>query len=153
MMIVRFLTVLIASLLAGTSFGILVGNDPGGLSPSAYLEFHQNLVSSLNKLMVSLVVLATMFTTYLAFIERHDKSAMIALATAALCFISCMLITRFGNAPLQDRLMTWSIVTMPSDWMSVRDDWWNYHAARTIAELIALMLVIWVIVRPKVVRA
>jgi hypothetical protein len=39
--IVRFLNIILATLLAGVSFGIWIGFNPSDLSPSTYLEQQQ----------------------------------------------------------------------------------------------------------------
>jgi hypothetical protein len=42
--IIRFLNIIIAALLAGTSFGIWIGYNPLNLSPSTYIEQQQNMI-------------------------------------------------------------------------------------------------------------
>jgi hypothetical protein len=53
--IIRFLNIIIAALLAGTSFGIWMGFNPLNLSPSTYIEQQQNMIRALNTLMIILV--------------------------------------------------------------------------------------------------
>lgn len=144
----RFLNVLLAAILTGTSFGIWVGLDPAPFSAEAYLESQKQLVDSLNTLMVTLVVLATITTIWSAYLHRAHRPTMVALLVAALGFIACILITRLGNVPAQELIMAWESGAMPTDWHSARDAWWHYHGLRTIPELIALIIIIWVSVRP-----
>lgn len=70
---IRVVNIIIASLLAGTSFGIWMGMNPANYSASTYLEQQQNLVRSLNTLMVSLVFLATIITLVSAFMQRKTE--------------------------------------------------------------------------------
>ena len=51
--IIRFLNIIIAALLAGTSFGIWMGFNPLNLSPSTYIEQQQNMIRALNVLMIT----------------------------------------------------------------------------------------------------
>jgi Domain of unknown function (DUF1772) len=148
--IVRFFNILIAAILAGTSFGIWMGFNPQGYSYSTYVEQQQNLVSSLNTLMVALVILATIITLVSAFFQKENRLNFIALLIAAAMFASCILISRFGNLPIQNEIMEWKADSPTSNWTVLRDDWWAYHIKRTIVELIALMLVAWTSVRQKV---
>jgi len=145
--IVRFLNIILASLLAGTSFGIWIGFNPMNLSPSTYLEQQQNMLHSLNAMMISLVFLAMLTTLVSAFIERRNKPALIALLIAATFFIGCILITRFGNHPIQSDMLTWNTTSMPDNWQTLRDRWWSFHILRTITELVALCLIAWVSIR------
>lgn len=138
---IRFANVIIAALLAGTSFGIWFGLNPSHYSPSTYLEQQQQLVSSLNTLMVSLVVVATLVTVTSAYLQRTNRIVFAILSFAALCFASCIVISRFGNLPIQTEMATWSVNSLPADWTDLRDKWWSYHKIRTIAELLALALV------------
>src|SRR5665647_2560193 len=104
--IIRFLNIILASLLAGTSFGIWIGFNPMNLSPSAYIEQQQNMLQSLRTLMVSLIVFTTIITILSAYLQKHDKSTFIFLILAAVFFIACILITRFGNKPIDDIVIT-----------------------------------------------
>lgn len=141
--LVRFTNIMLAALLAGTSFGIWIGFNPVNYSPSTYLAQQENLVLSLNTLMVSLVIAATLVTLLSAWLHRQNRVQLIILIVAAISFASCLLISRFGNLPIQNEMLTWTLDSLPENWTSMRNDWWYYHIMRTIAELIALVLVTW----------
>lgn len=141
--VIRFLNVLLAALLAGVSFGIWIGFNPLDLSPSTYVEQQQNMLQALQVLMVSLVFMATVLTVASAFLHKKDKKNFITLLVAAAFFIVCILITRFGNKPIDDMVMTWTAGSLPDNWTALRDKWWSLHILRTMAELIALVLVTW----------
>ena len=141
--IIRFLNIIIAALLAGTSFGIWMGFNPLNLSPSAYVEQQQNMIRTLNVLMITLVFSATIVTIISAILQRGDKQAFIPLVIASLFFIACVIISRFGNQPINNAIMTWTSDTIPNNLSDLREKWWTYHIFRTIAELIALCIVTW----------
>ncbi|MBK9271938.1 MAG: DUF1772 domain-containing protein [Saprospiraceae bacterium] len=141
--LIRFSNIIVAALLAGTSFGIWMGLNPTNYSPSAYIEQQQNLVQSLNALMVSLVISATLVTVVSAFLQRRNKSTFMTLLIAAFFFASCIFISRFGNLPIQTEMLNWRTDSLPDNWISLRDKWWSLHIMRTVAELIALALVAW----------
>jgi ABC-type transport system involved in multi-copper enzyme maturation permease subunit len=141
--IVRFLNIIIAALLAGVSFGIWIGFNPSGLSPSTYIEQQQNMLQSLRVLMVSLVVIATLITILSAYLQKNNKSTFISLLIAAVFYIACILITRFGNKPIDDQVITWLKDSIPTNWTELRNNWWSFHILRTIAEILALFLITW----------
>ena len=143
----RFLNIILAALLAGTSFGIWIGFNPVNFSPSTYVEVQQNTIRMLHVLMVSLVIIATIVTITSAFLQRNDKHVFIALLVAAVFFIACILISRFGNKPIQDDMLTWNANSLPANWTILRDQWWSFHVMRTITELIALTIIAWVSIR------
>lgn len=143
----RFINLILAALLAGTSFGIWMGLNPNKYSPTTYLEQQQQLVQSLNTLMVSLVIAATIVTIISAFLQRNNKSVFITLLIAAAFFASCIFISRFGNLPIQTEMLSWKTDSLPDNWTILRDKWWTLHIERTVAELIAFRLTKRVLVR------
>ena len=145
--LVRFLNIIVAALLAGVSFGIWIGFNPSGLSSSTFIEQQQNMLQSLRTLMVSLAVIATLITILSAYLQKHDKSTFISLIIAAVFFIACIIITLFGNKPIDDKVITWTKDAIPTNWTELRDNWWSFHILRTIAEIIALLLVTWTSIR------
>jgi hypothetical protein len=145
--IIRFLNIIVAALLAGTSFGIWIGFNPLSLSPSTYLEQQQNLLRALNALMISLVAIASVITILSAFLQKNNKPVFITLLIAAGFFIACMFISRFGNQPINTMIVSWTTDSLPRNWPVFRDKWWSFHIMRTIAELIALSLVSWVSIK------
>lgn len=145
--VIRALTVVLAAILAGVSVGIWIGLNPQGLSPSTYVEQQQNMLHGLRVLMVVLVVAATIMTLTLALLERRNKLIFIGLLTAAGLFIACILITRFGNKPIDDIVLTWNSSSLPANWSELRDRWWALHIWRATVELAALFIVTWTSVR------
>jgi hypothetical protein len=145
--IIRFLNIILAALLAGISLGIWIGFNPLDLSPSTYVEQQQNMLEALRVTMVLLVLIATIVTFLSAYLQRKDKSTCFTLTVAAAFFIACILVTRFGNKPIDDLVMTWTPNSLPNNWTSLRDSWWSLHKIRTITELVALVLITWTSVR------
>jgi hypothetical protein len=140
---IRFVNIILAALLAGTSFGIWMGLNPNNYSPATYLGQQQQLVQSLNTLMVSLVIAATVITIISAFLQRKNKTAFTILLIASVFFASCIFISKFGNLPIQTEMLNWKTTSLPNNWTLLRDKWWALHIVRTIAELITLTLVAW----------
>jgi hypothetical protein len=141
--IIRFLNIIIAALLAGVSFGIWIGFNPMDLSPSTYIEQQQNTLRALNELMVTLVFSATVITIISAFLQKNNKLVFIALLVAASFFIACIVISRFGNQPINKIIMSWTPGSLPGNLSEFRDKWWSLHIMRTITELAAFFLVTW----------
>ena len=139
--IFRLINILLAALLAGASFGIWMGFNPENYSAATYLEQQVNLVQSLHTLMVTMVILATLTSLIVAYLQRHIKYVCISMIAAAGFFASCIFISRFGNLPIQTEMLSWRIDTIPDNWTVLRDKWWSLHIMRTIAELMALILV------------
>ena len=142
MTLLRSLNLLLVALLAGTSFGIWMGFDPKGYSAATYVEQQQHMTASLNLLLTSLAIISTLLTGLSAYMHRVVKRDMLMLLTAAFFLLVCILISALGNKPINDAVMTWT-GGPPENWATLRDQWWVLHMLRTIAELIALVLIIW----------
>ena len=142
-LIIRFFNIILVALLAGVSFGIWIGFNPMDLSPSTYFEQQQNMLRALRVLMISLVVIATIITIVSALVQKNNKSAFITLLVAAFFLIVCIIITRFGNKPIDDAVLTWTKDSIPDNWTELRDKWRSFHILRTIAELAAFFLITW----------
>jgi archaellum biogenesis protein FlaJ (TadC family) len=143
MRLIRFINIILAALLAGVSFGIWIGFNPMDLSSSTYVEQQQNMLSSLRILLVSLVFIATIITIISALLQKKNNFIFISLLVAAVFLIACILITRFGNKPIDDMVLNWTSGSLPSNWAELRDKWWSFHIMRTVAELIAFLLIAW----------
>ncbi|MEZ4895460.1 MAG: DUF1772 domain-containing protein [Saprospiraceae bacterium] len=141
--ILKFVSIIVGALLAGTSFGIWMGLNPVNYTPATYLEQQHNLVGALNTLMVSLVVVETLMTIALFLLLRKNNANAILFLVAAVCFAACILISRFGNLPIQNEMQSWSSAALPEHWTLLRDKWWSLHQFRTLAELVGLAFITW----------
>jgi hypothetical protein len=139
----RFLNIIVIALLAGISAGILIGFNPMTLSPSTYVEQQQHMLQALRVLMIVLVFVATVITILAALLQRKNRITFLMLLMASAFLIVCIVITRFGNKPIDDLVLTWRVDSLPSDWMELRDQWWSLHILRVITEVVALLLVTW----------
>jgi len=140
---IRFANLFLAGLVAGTMFGIWLGYDPRKLSPSAFIEQHQNAVRALNVTMPALGAICIVLTIIHAYLARFRRSASNTLLAAAILFIAAGFITRFGNQPINATVMTWQAdAPPPPGWTDLRDQWWQWHVERTAAGLLGFILVV-----------
>lgn len=143
----RFISLLLTSLLVGTMFGIWLGFNPAALSAAAYVEMQQNSIRSLNVSLPVLGLICIVSTAALAVLTKDDKRSLYLLAAATLCLIAAGLITRFANQPINAIVITWSPQSPAANWMELRDTWWQWHGLRTVAGVAALALALLAAVR------
>ncbi len=55
-----------------------------------------------------------------------------ALLAAGLA-LTALLVTRFGNVPINQIMRTWSPAAPPANWKELLHTWDNYHLVRTVA--------------------
>jgi hypothetical protein len=82
-----------------------------------------------------------LFTAVASFQARNDHAVFWLLATASLSVLAVGLITRFGNIPINNRILTWNSDSPPADWLLVAQKWWRLQTARLILQAAALCLV------------
>jgi uncharacterized membrane protein len=140
--LISFANLLAVSLVVGAMFGIWLGYSPVNLSPIAYLEQQQHAIRALNITMPIFGAIGTLLTVASAVLAREDRLAFALLIAAVVCLLVAGLVTRVGNQPINAKVMTWSMQTMPTDWTTFRDDWWKWHSTRTLAGIVGLSLLI-----------
>ena len=140
--IIAFANLLLAALVVGTMFGIVLGYDPADLSPSAYVEQQQHAIRALNVTMPILGALTTLLTLVSAILARSNRRQFTLLLAALLCFVGAAIVTRFLNQPINAVVITWSAHAPPANWAELRDEWWRWHIARTAIGIAGLALLI-----------
>ncbi len=140
--IIRFTDLLLVSLLVGAMFGIWLGFNPRRLSARAYVEQQQNTIRALNTPMPILGAVCILLTIVLAVLGKSSRPAIYLLVAAVACLIAAGVITRLLNQPINSQVMTWSIQAPPANWTELRDEWWRWHVARTLAGIAALSFLI-----------
>ncbi len=138
--IIRFIGLLLMSLLVGTMFGIWLGFNPAGLTAATYVEEQQHTIRALNTVLPVLGAICILLTAALAALTKGDRLARNLLIVAVVCLAVAGLITRFENQPINSQVMTWSAQAPATNWMELRDTWWHWHILRTVAGIGALTL-------------
>lgn len=138
--VIKWIDLLLMSLLVGTMFGIWLGFNPTALSARAYVEQQQQMIRALNDVMPTMGFACIALTAVLAFLTKGDGRARTALVGAVICLIASGVITRFQNQPINAVVITWSVEAPPPNWIELRDEWWRWHLVRTGAGLAALSL-------------
>ncbi|PSL46305.1 uncharacterized protein DUF1772 [Chitinophaga niastensis] len=142
-LIIRFLNIIMAGMIAGTLFGIWIGYNPRTLSVTTYVEQQQSVIRAMNTLMPILGLITTILTLISAFLQKDNKTIFITLLIAAFFLIIGGLVTRFGNQPINSIVMTWNKGDVPGNWAALRDKWWMLHTIRTVTVFVAFCLIVW----------
>ena len=138
--IIRFIGLLLMSLLVGTMFGIWLGFDPSGLTAPTYVEQQQNTIRALNTVLPLLGAACILLTAALAALTKSDTGTRYLLIAAVVCLVAAGAITRVANQPINSLVMAWNAQAPPANWLELRDAWWHWHILRTVAGVSALIL-------------
>jgi uncharacterized membrane protein len=137
---IRFISLLLTSLLVGTMFGIWLGFDPAALTATAYVEMQQNAIRALNVSLPILGLLCILLNAALAVLTKDNKRSRYLLVATVICLAVAGLITRLANQPINAVVITWSPQAPAANWQELRDTWWHWHVLRAIAGVAALAL-------------
>jgi uncharacterized membrane protein len=135
---IRFILLLLLSLLVGTMFGIWVGFNPASLSAAAYVEQQQNAIRSLNTLLPVMGAVCVLLEAWLAIQSKNNPRSCYLFVAAIVCLVVAALVTRFGNQRINAQVITWSAQSPPANWAQLRDAWWQWHVVRTLAGIVGL---------------
>ena len=148
--IILFGSLLFVGLTAGAAYVVWFVYNPGRMSSAFYVENMQHAIRALTIPLPTIVVLGLLFTAVASFQARNDRAVFSLLVTACLCVLAVGLITRFGNIPINNQMLTWNIDSPPADWLTLAKEWWRFQTARVILQTAALCLVSWaVLIRTK----
>ena len=139
---IDFATLLLASLVVGTMFGIWLGYNPMDLDAAVYVPQQQHAIRALNVTMPVLGGVTVLLTIVASVFARNDLARLTLLVAAVACFAAAGFITRFLNQPINAIVMTWSTDAPPANWMQLRDDWWRWHVLRMVVGIGGLCLLI-----------
>ena len=145
-LIIKFLDVILAGLIAGTLFGVWIGYNPKNLSAATYVEQQQSVIKALNTLMPVLGLINIILTVIAAVLQNQNQNVFISLLISAGFLIISGLITKFGNQPINAIVITWNKANAPNNWTELRDKWWLLHKARTFTTFVAFCLIVWTVV-------
>jgi hypothetical protein len=139
--VVLFGSLLFVGLTAGAAYVIWFDYNPNGMSPTFYAEKMQHAIRVLTIPLPTIVVLGLLFTIIASFQARKEGVPFYLQAAASLCVLAVALITRFGNIPINNQILTWSIDSPPVNWATLAEQWWRFQTARVVLQMAALCLV------------
>ncbi len=140
--IIIFCAVFFVAIGAGTAFVIWLDFRPVELTPSFYAEKMQHAIAAFTVPLPIVLMGGIIFTILSTIILRKDRKSFYLLFSASICVIAALLITFFGNIPINNQIKTWNINSVPDDWKELEYKWWYIHTFRTIFQTAGLSLLI-----------
>ncbi|WP_433973622.1 anthrone oxygenase family protein [Tunturiibacter lichenicola] len=132
------LAVVAIGLVAGTLLGSgLVGLSAKGLPEEMWTKSFQLEDALYSKAMPPLFVtsLAALFVS--CFVTRGSARGLFVAATVFMLVV--LIVTLWGEVPLNQQIQTWVPGAAPANWADIRDRWLANHLVRTIAGLLGFV--------------
>ena len=140
----KFFATLATGLLAGSFlYGLL------NLVPTFYevpmdvhLIFRTQLMNHNSTTMQLLMLISILMPLWYAILHRKVKPVMFSSLVASLLALTALLVTRFGNVPINQMMKTWSINDLPVDWKILLHNWDQYNLIRCMAGIGSFICVV-----------
>ncbi|MFF3905077.1 anthrone oxygenase family protein [Streptomyces sp. NPDC001848] len=104
------------------------------------LSFHAELMKMNSPVMQTAMVTAMLSSLGLAVLTRGRERQL--AGGASLLTLGSLLITRFGNVPINARIKEWAVTSAPSDHAEFLHRWDLYNQLRTATAIAALVLLV-----------
>jgi uncharacterized membrane protein len=138
----QFLYIMLYALVAGVMWGtwLSLARTMTQYDATIFLADGQHMIDNLATIMpifmistgvIGLVVVIALF------LRRSMTAAWLALA-GLLLLAAVIAVTLAVNVPIDDKIKTWTLTTLPSDWQDIRARWADFHTLRTFLSLAGL---------------
>lgn len=133
----QFIALISAGLLAGAFMYGLVNIIPTfyEVPVSVHLQYRIQLIRHNTITMQTLIILSIFAPLWYAGMSRYSPRITVPAVISSLLALTCLLVTRFGNAPINQQIKTWTIGNMPDDWLTILHTWDQYNLVRSLAAL------------------
>ena len=148
--VLQFCTLVCSALVMGlTVTHVLQSPGSRGLSGEEWLDVQHTFYGGfavVGAISESLGLITAIALTLTLVVRRLTRAA-VAPAIAAASFIGMLLSYWFGNRPVNAKIASWAVSSLPPDWQSYRDTWETAHAVTaglaTLAFVALAIAIIW----------
>ena len=133
-----------AALVAGLTLShFLQAPGSSGLPGAAWLEVQQSFYGGFAVVGGLAEILGLLATGAAGVVLlRRNRRAASAHLVAALCLAGTLLSFAIGNQPVNERVASWTVATLPENWTMYRDRWEAAHATSAALSLTALVVLV-----------
>lgn len=121
------------------------------ISGTTFIEMHRPvdlLMRSIGPIVFTIMLSLYSLLALLFFMEKSKIKGFLILA-AILLLLGNTFVALQCNRPLNDLFLTWTPTTIPSNWSSLRDEWFGYHLYRNIFNTLQLFCILLIYFVPK----
>jgi uncharacterized membrane protein len=142
--IARTLALLSAGLLAGAFLAAFFTVVPTWYEVPREVHFtYRVALMRHNAIYMQIVMgLGILTPAWWAYTMRNSPSARTCAILASLMALTSLLVTRFGNVPINRMIQTWSAIAPPANYMEQLQRWTVFHDIRTATAAACFLLVV-----------
>ncbi len=139
----QLISIVLSALVAGMFHGpwIALSRSMRTFTPEVFLAIVDRMNRNMAPVMTVLMPATLLSIIPVLLISYHQPTFWLN-AAAFLLFIVALLVTVFIEVPIVEKIVTWTIPTLPANWQQLRDRWMRFHVVRVIAGLTSLVLLV-----------
>jgi uncharacterized membrane protein len=94
--------------------------------------------------LMTVLMPATLFSILaVLFLSYHAQRKTFYLNAIALAlFLIALLVTVLIEVPIVEKIITWTVSTLPANWQRLRDRWVKFHIIRVVVGLASFVLLL-----------
>ena len=133
-LVTGMLLILVTGLFWGTWFSL--SRTMEGLSAETFLAIGKEIIANV-AVPMSIILPASLLGLMILLARSWKKRSVyfFCMLVTLLLFIIALVITVAVEVPMDNKIKTWEVSTIPSEWTPIRDRWEYYHTMRTFVTL------------------
>jgi len=133
-LITGLLLVLVTGVFWGTWFSL--SRTMFELSPEIFITIGKEIIKNV-ALPMSIIMPASLIGLLILLVGswRTKSVYFYSILIALILFIIALIITVGIEVPIDNKIKTWTVESIPADWQNIRDKWEVYHTLRTFVSL------------------
>ena len=129
----QFVALLLTGLSSGVAFAHLLElPNKMDLSAKDYLLVQQHLYQGFGRVVGPIELGAFLAAIVVVVLVRKRRVPLILTLFAVMCLAVAQMVWQIYNGPVNQAVDSWTIATMPANWMTYRNRWEYAHAARAM---------------------
>jgi len=151
----RYLVAVIAVVTTGLSAGVALAHllelpNKMLLAAEDYLWVQQRLYEGFGRVLGPIEAIAFLSAIAFTVLIRNQRLSLLWSLLASIGIALALVIWQWHNGPVNTAVATWTVETLPTDWMTYRDRWEYAHAVRAGLYTLSLGALTLAVVSPPV---
>jgi uncharacterized membrane protein len=141
----ELVSIFLSALVTGVFWGPWLGLSRSitTFSGDVFLAIGHRMIRNLAPVMPLLMPAAILSILPVLVISFHARPRTFDFTFAGFAlFIVALLATLIIEVPIDNRIKTWTVATLPDNWQQLRDRWERFHVLRTVVSVVGLLLLL-----------
>ncbi|MGD0629346.1 MAG: DUF1772 domain-containing protein [Terracidiphilus sp.] len=143
--ICELVSIVLSALVTGVFWGPWVGlsRSMASFEPEVFLAIVRRLSTNIAPVMTFLMPVALLSIIPVLIFSYGERPKTFYLFLGGLfLFVVALGVTMLVEVPIVKQIETWTVATLPANWMQLRDRWGSFHVIRVIASIAGLALLV-----------